>query len=311
MDLMADLMNLLRLEKNTYGCLHLKGPFALPFPQDLGHFLIVTRGHGYLEVGDDPNLALEPGDFVFIPQAQPVTLKSSPEAMTPQPLGPREAEVYTRTGSLTLVEGEGNALSVICGCFTFSSPQSGLLVKHLPNALRLPAVACQENPSTHAVFQLMVTEMAQNHRIGSTAILNRLAETLFVFAIRTYFEEGHSGSQPCWIRALGDLQVGPALQKIHDAPGRGWTVEALADAVGMSRSGFAARFKALVGETPLEHLTQWRMAKAAELIQSPRPPKLSSVAAAVGYESESSFRKAFQKVMGKSPGQYKAIVHAG
>jgi AraC-like DNA-binding protein len=73
----------------------------------------------------------------------------------------------------------------------------------------------------------------------------------------------------------------------------------------MSRSAFAARFRAHVGETPLEHLTQWRMVRAARLMRERPPMKLAAIAAAVGYESESSFGKVFRRVMEISPGQYR------
>ena len=68
---------------------------------------------------------------------------------------------------------------------------------------------------------------------------------------------------------------------------------------------FAARFRTLVGETPLEHLTQWRMARAASMMRDSRPVKLTAIAGAVGYESDSAFGKVFRRVMGISPGQYR------
>jgi transcriptional regulator GlxA family with amidase domain len=110
---------------------------------------------------------------------------------------------------------------------------------------------------------------------------------------------------PSWLRALGDAQMGEALRLMHLQPGHGWTVPTLARRVSMSRSAFAARFRALVGETPLEHLTQWRMVRAASMMRESRAVKLAAIAAAVGYESDSAFGKVFRRVMGISPGQYR------
>jgi AraC-like DNA-binding protein len=73
----------------------------------------------------------------------------------------------------------------------------------------------------------------------------------------------------------------------------------------MSRSAFASRFRALVGETPLEHLTQWRMVRAASLIRENQFLTLAAVASAAGYESESAFGKVFRRVIGSSPGKYR------
>ncbi len=73
----------------------------------------------------------------------------------------------------------------------------------------------------------------------------------------------------------------------------------------MSRSAFAARFRELVGDTPLNHLTQWRMVRAVDLMHEDRSASLSEIALAVGYESASAFGKAFHRIMGVSPGTYR------
>jgi transcriptional regulator GlxA family with amidase domain len=131
---------------------------------------------------------------------------------------------------------------------------------------------------------------------GSTAIVDRLAEVLFVQAMRSRIQSSLLSEGPSWLRALGDPRIGEALRLMHLEPGRAWTVPSLASRVSMSRSAFAARFRAHVGETPLEHLTQWRMVRAARLMRERPPMKLAAIAAAVGYESESSFGKVFRRV---------------
>jgi AraC-like DNA-binding protein len=72
----------------------------------------------------------------------------------------------------------------------------------------------------------------------------------------------------------------------------------------MSRSAFAARFKEVVGEAPLEYLTRWRMRKASQLLRG-EDHKLADVASLVGYDSEGAFSKAFKRVLGVSPGVYR------
>jgi AraC-like DNA-binding protein len=97
--------------------------------------------------------------------------------------------------------------------------------------------------------------------------------------------------------------MGTALSAIHDRVNTPWTVESLAEAAGMSRSAFAARFKELLGQTPLEYVTEWRMQKAMQLLQQ-RDKKLIDVARSVGYESDAAFSKAFKRVVGANPGEY-------
>lgn len=72
----------------------------------------------------------------------------------------------------------------------------------------------------------------------------------------------------------------------------------------MSRSAFAVRFKDLVGETPLEYLTSWRMQKATGLLQK-SDKKLFEVAKSVGYDSDAAFSKAFKRVFGLAPWEYR------
>jgi AraC-like DNA-binding protein len=97
--------------------------------------------------------------------------------------------------------------------------------------------------------------------------------------------------------------MGTALRAIHDRVNTPWTVESLAEAAGMSRSAFAARFKELLGQTPLGYVTEWRMQKAMQLLQQ-RDKKLIDVARSVGYESDAAFSKAFKRVVGANPGEY-------
>ena len=66
----------------------------------------------------------------------------------------------------------------------------------------------------------------------------------------------------------------------------------------------ALRFKELLGETPLEYLTDWRMYKATGLLQED-DRKLFEVAKSVGYDSDAAFSKAFKRVLGVAPREYR------
>jgi len=91
---------------------------------------------------------------------------------------------------------------------------------------------------------------------------------------------------------------------MHERVENPWTVETLAASAGMSRSAFALRFKELLGETPLEYLTNWRMYKATGLLREDER-KLFEVAKSVGYESDAAFSKAFKRVLGMAPKEYR------
>ena len=138
---------------------------------------------------------------------------------------------------------------------------------------------------------------------GYEVVATRLAEVLFIQALRAHIASGVEWRNKGWLRAIFDSQLGTALSAIHANADTPWTVESLAEAAGMSRSAFAARFKELLGQTPFEYVTEWRMQKAMQLLQQ-RDKKLVDVARSVGYESDAAFSKAFKRVVGASPGAY-------
>jgi AraC-like DNA-binding protein len=91
---------------------------------------------------------------------------------------------------------------------------------------------------------------------------------------------------------------------MHAAVDTPWTVAGLAAKVGLSRSGFAARFNETVGEPPLQYLAKWRVARAAELLRN-TDQAVAEIAGHVGYESVPSFSKAFKRWQGTSPGIFR------
>ncbi|HEX4298894.1 MAG TPA: AraC family transcriptional regulator, partial [Devosia sp.] len=94
------------------------------------------------------------------------------------------------------------------------------------------------------------------------------------------------------------------LGLIHADPARTWTLIELAKAAGMSRTGFAQRFRAVVGIAPLAYLTRWRMHLAErDLRQS--DVLVSGLAYRLGYGSESAFSNAFKRVTGTAPRSYR------
>jgi len=139
---------------------------------------------------------------------------------------------------------------------------------------------------------------------GSELVVNRLADVLFIQCLRAHIGSRSETCEKGWLRAIFDPQIGGAIKFMHERIENPWTVESLAAACGMSRSAFALRFKEVVGETPLEYLTSWRMHKATTLLEK-GDRKLVEVAESVGYDSDASFSKAFKRVLGVAPRGYR------
>jgi AraC-like DNA-binding protein len=130
-----------------------------------------------------------------------------------------------------------------------------------------------------------------------------MAEAFLLRAIRDYVLSSPNGDHglPAVLR---DRSIGRVLSLIHQRPEHSWTVASLADEANLSRSGFAARFKMRVGASPQRYLQRYRFSKAVHLLQT-TDAKIYDIARRVGYDSESSFSKAFKRLMGKAPGAYR------
>jgi AraC-like DNA-binding protein len=151
-------------------------------------------------------------------------------------------------------------------------------------------------------FRFAASEIAAG-RLGSTTVIAKLSELLFVEAV-SQFVESLPAERRGWLAGLRDPQIGRALALLHARPTEAWTAEALAVEVGMSRSVFAERFTSLVGQAPMQYLTLWRMHVAAQHLRDGRG-SVAQIGFSIGYESEAAFSRAFKRQFGTSPGTWR------
>jgi AraC-like DNA-binding protein len=300
MDPLTDLLSLARVESVCHGRLDATGPWGLRFeaaPQ--AKFTLVSHGETWLEVAGIPGLVqLEAGDFLLLGPGREFSLRDHPES----PVVDFDDVLRARMlGSTLRIGGGGLPSTLMCGKFAFDQSYARPLIDLLPPIVHLRGERSQ-TPALRATVELLWMESA-NSAFSSQMVLNRLADVLFLQAIRAYLADSHP-SKPAWMAALADPQIGASIRGMHAEVARDWTVAELAAAAGMSRSAYAQRFKQLLGEAPLEYLTKWRMFRACELLrQSER--KLVDVALAVGYDSDGAFIRAFKRVFGIAPGQFR------
>jgi transcriptional regulator GlxA family with amidase domain len=96
---------------------------------------------------------------------------------------------------------------------------------------------------------------------------------------------------------------------MHDAPDKDWTLEWLADTAGMSRTSFANVFRDVIGVTPGNYLSRWRLTLAKGLLSEGAP--LKGVAQAVGYASPAALSRAYTRQFGFTPRESKRHVDPG
>jgi AraC-like DNA-binding protein len=267
-------------------------------PTDLAHFAMLARGNCWLSVEGIPEpIPLTGGDCILLARGTSIVLRDSPR--TRPKMSFREIALLAKS-NVAHYGGGGAPTTIVCGSLSFDRASLKPITQLLPSFILIKADQAQ-SLALHNTMQALAAEMAEQAP-GSEVVANRLAEVLFIQTLRAHIASGPERSKG-WLRAIFDPQMGTALSAIHDSVNTPWTVESLAEVAGMSRSAFAARFKELLGQTPLEYVTEWRMQKAMPLLEQ-RDQKLIDVARSVGYESDAAFSKAFKRVVGASPGEY-------
>lgn len=299
MDPLSDAFTARRVERANYTRVEATAPWGISFGvYPHSKFGMVLRGACWLTVdGAAGRTELREGDCYFLPRGNAFTLRDSIDTPTRQ-----FADILAENQGNVVRCGGGDApTTIIGGRFVFDGPVDNTVTDLLPALIHIKAE--QSNTfGLQTTLQFLASETAAPS-IGSQLVVNRLADILFVQAIRAHLSSDGL-AKTGWLGALSDQHIGAALRLMHEQTARPWTLEALAATVGMSRSAFATQFKTLVGETPIDYLTRWRMYKASRLLRE-SDMKLLQVASAVGYDSDGAFNKAFKRVLGVTPGEYR------
>jgi AraC-like DNA-binding protein len=195
--------------------------------------------------------------------------------------------------------GSGVKTTIVCGGFRLNT-NSRLLLDLLPPLFHIQA-ASDSLPILRSTLHYLADEASS--RLGSKLMTESLAQILLVQVLRDYAASKHCPTVG-WIGAFADRKIGSALRLMHSDRSQQWTLPELAAAVEMSRSGFALRFKTLVGLAPLNYLLRWRMQVAGHTLRE-TDRTISSVALDLGYLSESAFSNSFKRTMGCSPKHYR------
>jgi AraC-like DNA-binding protein len=259
--------------------------------------LLVTHGQMYVAPRDHESFApvlVETGDLVVMARSFPYRLLYPLDA--PQEL---ETTLVHVKDSSKAAGDEVEFLGMIC---FLDRAHRNLLTDFLPPLIHLKKATPGLTRWIKRPVSLFLAEY-QAQSPGRSSILSRLAEIICMQALRIWIEQMPADMKG-WIQGLKDEQISLALQAIHRDPGERWTVALLARQAGMSRSVFAARFKALVGESPMAYLSRWRMHRAIGLLED-GTGNLKSVVEASGYKSPTTFRDAFRRHFGMLPSDYR------
>ncbi|MFG2005111.1 AraC family transcriptional regulator [Spirillospora sp. NPDC048911] len=300
MDVLSDALAAMRTGITRSARTDVRAPWGLRFPAITGtSFHVVLEGACLLMPGGgDPPLALGPGDVVFLREGGEHALADAEDTPLTD-FVPDRPDPSSPVGHVH-VDGPGKRTILLCGAYQLDRTRPHPLMRELPELVRLSAHA-----ELGRLVDLLAAELARP-RPGSDGIVPALIDAMLLYILRAWEEERAADSQspPGWARALADPVIGRALQDMHARPGHPWTVAELAARRGLSRSTFAERFTALVGEPPMTYLTWWRLTSAGRLLREPGA-SVRTVAERVGYTSEFAFAKAFKREYGIAPGAYR------
>ena len=296
-DPLSDVLSLLKPHTYVAGGFDLRGSWSIEFDPHTGiKCYALLSGACWLAVdGLADAVRLEAGDCVLLPNGRRFCLTND-LALQPTPFAKLHSIEWH--GGIAMLDGGGDTL-ILGGHFAFAGAHADVLLGAMPPVAHLREESDKMN--LRWALERMRLELTEAQP-GGVLVAQHLAHMMLVQALRLYLS-GLAGRHVGWLFALADPQLAAAIGAMHAEPGIHWTLPALAQKAGMSRSSFARAFKATVGTSPLDYLTRWRMLLASTSLNDGKQP-LTSIATSLGYDSESAFSTAFKRVMGCSPREY-------
>jgi AraC-like DNA-binding protein len=307
--LLADVLAHIRLSGALFLRGHYSAPWSLHSPgncdlidllspeaERLLVFHTVRKGRVVVTARGE-SVVLEAGEMAVLPHADSHVMAGG-DHVVPTPIGkllpvaPWNDIPFLRFG------GGGEETEIVCGYFRCDELLFNAVLRRLP-----PVFAVRPVGRAAALFDAAVNyALEDGSRSGGLTAMDHVTELLLREALRLYAED--SPGDGGWLAAANDPVVSRALKLIHDDPVHNWTAGELARRANTSRSVLGARFKTLLGQSPIRYLAEWRMQLAADLLRRGNL-KLAAIAEQTGYGSEAAFSRAFRRQVGQWPAEWR------
>lgn len=313
-DTLSQVLNTLRISGSVLLKEHYKTPWAVAVPESdklntllntthnirIAAFHWVEQGAISIQLDQGENMLVEAGEMVICFSGQGHTLyqESKKNSLNFEDIMAGSGNIFRpdkhqkTTGTL-----------LVCGVFLLQDTLLNPLLATLPAMLKLNVAHPHDYPHLYGIVTLLKQEF--NHQtIGNSYVVQRYLEILCAETIRTYVNsipEQATG----WFAALKDPVISRAIEMIHTKPSYHWSVKNLANEVSLSPSRFAARFSAILNESPMNYVTKWRMSVASRMLAK-NQQSIEQIATDVGYESLAAFSRAFKRHVGLPPAAWRA-----
>lgn len=304
-DVLSDVLDAVKMRGSLYFTTDFHPPWGVRVPARprLARFHLVVRGACWVRAAGQPRaIRLEAGDLVLVPHGAEHTLSDAPDTACLTVDTILERTGFTGRGALVHGgEDAGSPTRLVCGYLAFDEHATHPLLERLPPSMVIEHDGQGERSRLEQLYRVLERE-ARDARPGGDAIVNRLAEAMFIQAIRVWAESEERDAG--LMAALADPHLARSLSAIHGEPSRRWSLGLLAQEARLSRTVFAARFRRLVGMPPMQYVAFWRAQKARGVLVA-GDATLEAIAHGVGYESTAAFCRIFKKWVGESPGSYR------
>lgn len=276
-------------------------PHLVPGAERLVIYHFVLEGSASVRTEKGETVSLSPGDLVVIPHGDPHYLTCG----SPQQLMDADAVldlILCRDPGPRCAGGGGAVTRFVCGFMACDPRLSQPILGGLPAVIKVNIRADASGQWLENSIRQLVQE-AESGSPGSSAMLAKLSEALFVETLRRYIA-GLPDEQTGWLAGTRDPIVGKSLAILHRRPAHPWTIAELAREVGLSRSALVDRFSRYLSEPPMAYLARWRLQLAARALGS-TSHSVAEIAAEVGYESQAAFNRAFKREFGLPPARFR------
>lgn len=313
MDALSDVLRAVRLSGAFFFDVHARAPWVAETPlgrsvvdamfpgsDHLISYHLLMEGSCWVELEGEQPIKLQAGDIIVLPHGDThvlcteIGMRKSPQMSLYR--RPESGGVMPTRIQMGMDAGE--SAHFVCGFLGCDSRPYNPLLTALP---RMIHVSNQTSGALGEYFKFALAE--SRNRMGGECMLGRISELMFVDVVRRYLET-QPADRTNWLAGLRDQYVGRALAALHANPARDWTLELLAAEAALSRSAFAERFSQFVGQPPMQYLASWRMQLATNYLRNGNE-SVASIANRVGYESEAAFSRAFKKVLGAPPSEWR------
>lgn len=296
-DVLSQVLTLIRLRGELVYSAQLRAPWGIAFPKGPAHFYFVRSGSMWIKTPGAAPTPVRQGDMILLPHGTGHQIFDDPSSSSAE-IGSLVKNHFDREESELDYGGEGEETRLVGGLFHFEGGSLVTLMTALPLIVHIPSNEGKTPDWLHALTHFLVKE---SHEVepGSSLMISRLIDLLVIRTLRTW--AANQSNPNSWVGALGDERIGRALNAIHAAPYNAWTVKSLANLAAMSRSIFAERFMAKVGEPPLQYVKRLKLTLAADMLASGM--RVTQAAVRIGYASDAAFSRAFKSQFGHSPSE--------